>query len=51
LNAFAGGVRQTRGDFGKDVAQELRLRCDWGQQYVANAWINEVKWLGFTISP
>ncbi len=29
----------------------LRLRCDWGPQYIADAWINEVKWLGITISP
>src|SRR5262244_1956768 len=27
------------------------LRCDWGPQYIADAWINEVKWLGITISP
>src|SRR2546425_895579 len=27
------------------------LRCDWGPQYIADAWINEVKWLGCTISP
>jgi hypothetical protein len=24
---------------------------DWGPQYIADAWINEVKWLGCTISP
>ena len=29
----------------------LALRCDWGPQYIADAWINEVKWLGCTISP
>jgi transposase InsO family protein len=27
------------------------VRCDWGPQYIADAWINEVKWLGITISP
>jgi putative transposase len=27
------------------------LRCDWGPQYIADAWINEVKWLGITITP
>jgi UDP-glucose 4-epimerase len=34
-----------------DVARGLALRCDWGPQYIADAWINEVKWLGCTISP
>jgi hypothetical protein len=29
----------------------LALRCDWGPQYIADAWINEVKWLGIAISP
>jgi transposase InsO family protein len=29
----------------------LRVRCDWGPQYIADAWINEVKWLGITITP
>jgi len=22
------------------------IRCDWGRQYIADAWISEVKWLG-----
>src|SRR5437867_3010121 len=39
------------GRFGKDAARGLRIRCDWGPQYIADAWINEVKWLGMTISP
>jgi hypothetical protein len=30
------------------VASERR---DWGPQYIADAWINEVKWLGVTITP
>jgi len=29
----------------------LAIRCDWGPQYIADAWINEVRWLGITISP
>jgi transposase InsO family protein len=33
------------------VARGLKIRCDWGPQYIADAWINEVKWLGITISP
>jgi hypothetical protein len=28
----------------------LKIRCDWGPLYIADAWINEVKWLGMTIS-
>jgi putative transposase len=44
-------VRHAFGRFAKDVARGLSVRCDWGPQYVADAWINEVKWLGCTISP
>src|SRR5262249_44348564 len=39
------------GQFGKEVARGLAIRCDGGPQYIADAWINEVKWLGGTISP
>ena len=35
----------------KAIAPGLQIRCDWGPQYVATAWIQEVKWLGITISP
>jgi transposase InsO family protein len=45
------GVRHAFGDFRKDIARGLAVRCDWGPQYIADAWINEVKWLGITISP
>ena len=31
--------------------KRLTLRCDWGPQYIADAWINEVKWLGISLSP
>lgn len=51
LEPIRQGVRRVLGGFGKDVARGLRLRCDWGPQYIADAWINEVKWLGITISP
>jgi transposase InsO family protein len=44
-------VRQVFGGFAKDVARGLRIRCDWGPQYIADAWINEVKSLGMTITP
>ena len=51
LEPIRQGVRHAFGRFGKDVARGLALRCDGGPQYIADAWINEVKWLGCTISP
>ena len=51
LEPIRQGVRHAFGAFAKDVARGLRLRCDWGPQYIADAWINEVKWLGITITP
>ena len=51
LEPIRQGVRHAFGTFGKEIARGLRLRCDWGPQYTANAWINEVKWLGMTIAP
>src|SRR5437899_3265264 len=51
LEPIRQGVRYAFGRFGKDVARGLAIRCDWGPQYIADAWINEVKWLGCTISP
>ena len=51
LEPIRQGVRYAYGIFAKDVARGLRLRCDWGPQYTAAAWINEVKWLGITIAP
>ncbi len=51
LEPIRQGVRHAFGAFRKEIARGLRLRCDWGPQYIADAWINEVKWLGITISP
>jgi transposase InsO family protein len=51
LEPIRQGVRHAFGAFRKDVARGLTIRCDWGPQYIADAWINEVKWLGITISP
>src|SRR5213594_878270 len=51
LEPLRQGVRHMFGRFAKDVARGLRIRCDWGPQYIADAWINEVKWLGMTITP
>jgi hypothetical protein len=46
LEPLRQGVRHAFGRFAKDVARGLRIRCDWGPQCIADAWINEVKWLG-----
>jgi transposase InsO family protein len=51
LEPIRQGVRYAFGAFRKEIARGLALRCDWGPQYIADAWINEVKWLGMTISP
>jgi putative transposase len=51
LEPIRQGVCYAYGAFVKGTARGLRLRCDWGPQYLAAAWINEVKWLGITISP
>jgi putative transposase len=51
LEPIRQGVRHAFGGFAKDVARGLAIRCDWGPQYIADAWINEVRWLGITISP
>jgi transposase InsO family protein len=51
LEPIKQGVRHAFGGFRKDIARGLTMRCDWGPQYTAAAWINEVKWLGITIAP
>ena len=51
LEPIRQGVQHAFGTFRKDVARGLSVRCDWRPQYIADAWINEVKWLGITISP
>ncbi|MBI1845688.1 MAG: transposase [Candidatus Rokubacteria bacterium] len=51
LEPIRQGVRHAFGSFSKDVARGLKIRCDWGPQYIADAWINEVKRLGIGISP
>src|SRR3989454_10563647 len=43
LEPIRQGVRHAFGRFGKDVARGLAIRCDWGPQYIADAWFNEVK--------
>ncbi len=51
LEPIRQGVRYAFGDFAREIARGLKVRCDWGPQYIAAAWINEVKWVGITISP
>ena len=49
LEPLRQGPRELLG-FRKDVARGLKIRCDWGPQYIADAWITEVKWLGMTLA-
>src|ERR1700730_17154479 len=51
LEPIHQGVRTAFGVFGKDVARGLAIRSDWGPQYVADAFRNELAWLGMTHSP
>jgi putative transposase len=51
LQPLRDGAQTMFGTFAKDVARGLQIRCDWGPQYIAAAWIAEVQWLGMTISP
>jgi transposase InsO family protein len=51
LEPLREGMRELFGGARKDAARGLQIRCDWGPQYIADAWIAEVKWLGMTITP
>jgi putative transposase len=51
LEPLRQGAREFGAGFRKDGVRGVKVRCDWGPQYIADAWINEVKWLGMTISP
>jgi transposase InsO family protein len=51
LQPLRGGVQTMFGAFAKEIARGLQIRCDWGPQYIAAAWIHEVHWLGMAISP
>jgi putative transposase len=42
LEPIRQGVRHAFGTFGKDIARGLRIRCDWGPQYIADAW--QLRW-------
>jgi putative transposase len=51
LEPLRQGAREVGAGFRKDGGRGVKVRCDWGPQYIADAWINEVKWLGMTLSP
>ena len=50
LEPLRQGAREIFGAFHKDIARGVKIRCDWGPQYIAGAWITEVQWLGMTIT-
>jgi len=45
------GMRTVFGIFGKDVARGPTVRSDWGPQYVADAYRNELAWLASPAAP
>jgi transposase InsO family protein len=51
LEPLRQGAREVLGGVRKDAARGVKIRCDWGPQYIADAWIAEVRWLGMTITP
>jgi len=51
LEPLRQGAREIFGAVRKDAARGVKIRCDWGPQYIADAWITEVRWLGMTITP
>ena len=47
LEPLRRGVRHVFGRFARDVARDLCIPgATGGRSYIADAWINEVKWLG-----
>lgn len=50
LEPIRAGARLAFGTFAKDVARGLTVRSDWGPQYIADAFGNELAWLGITHS-
>ncbi len=51
LEPIHQGVHYAFGAFGPEVARGLAVRSDWGPQYTADAFRNELAWLGITHSP
>lgn len=50
LEPIRAGARLAFGAFAKDIARGLTVRSDWGPQYIADAFGNELAWLGITHS-
>jgi putative transposase len=46
LEPIRAGARLAFGAFAKEVGRGLTVRSDWGPQYIADAFGNELAWLG-----
>lgn len=51
LEPIRQGVQQTHGTYAPQIAVGLGLRTDWGPQYTAHQFLNELAWLGITPTP
>ena len=50
LEPIRQGVRREFGGIAKDVARGLTVRCDYGSQYISDAFQGELKYQGISIS-
>ncbi len=51
LEPIKQGLRRIRGATGKDVGQGIAIRHDWGPQYIARDFKDELKFFGLKNSP
>jgi len=51
LEPIKQGLRRIRGCVGKDVGDGIAIRHDWGPQYIARDFKNELKFFGLRNSP
>lgn len=51
LESLRQGARDFFGAVRKDAGRGVKIRCDWGPQDIADAWIAEGRWLGMTSTP
>lgn len=51
LEPIKQGLRRIRGAVGKDVGQGISIRHDWGPQYIARDFKEELKFFGLKNSP
>jgi transposase InsO family protein len=51
LEPIKQGVRRIRGCVGKDIGNGIAIRHDWGPQYIAHDFKEELKFLGLKNSP